>query len=117
MNPAFDPRHTIWAYMRLVPEKYKDQTKERALVKEALDRLRALPGVEAAAITRRVPLNDNCVMGIDLSTDLSSKPMHVMYECINVGPDYFRAIGIPLLRGREFSAQDRKGSQPVAIVN
>ncbi len=117
MNPGFDTQHTIWAYMRLVPEKYKDQTKAKALVEEALDHLRALPGVEAAAVARRVPLNDNCVMGVNLSTDLSSTPMHVTYECVNVGPDYFRAIGIPLLRGRDFSAQDRKGSQPVAIVN
>jgi predicted permease len=117
MNPGFDTQRTIWAYMRLVPEKYKDQTKAKAIVEEGLDRLRALPGVEAAAVTRRVPLNDNCVMGVNLSTDLSSTPIHVMYECVNVGPDYFRAIGIPLLRGREFSTQDRKGSEPVAIVN
>jgi predicted permease len=117
MNPGFDTRHTIWAYMRLVPEKYKDRTKATVLVEEALDRLRALPGVEAAAITRRVPLNDNCVMGIEVSTDLAPTPRHVMYECIHAGPDYFRAIGIPLLRGREFSAQDRKGAQLVAIVN
>jgi len=88
--------------MRLVPEKYKDPTKETTLVTEALDRLRALPGVEAAAITRRVPLNDNCVIGTDLSTDLSSTPVHLMYECIDVGPDYFRAIGIALLRVRDF---------------
>ena len=38
MNPGFDPKHAIWAYMRLVPERYKDQTKERALVELALDR-------------------------------------------------------------------------------
>ena len=117
MNPGFDTQHTIWAYMRLVPEKYKNQTKETALLQEALDRLRSLPGVEAAAITGRVPLNDNCVTGTDISTDLSPIAQHVTYECVNVGPDYFHTIGIPLLLGREFSGQDRKGSQPVAIVN
>ena len=117
MNPGFDTQHAVWAYMRLVPEKYKDQGRQMALVTEALDRLRALPGVEAAAITRRVPLSDNCVIGADVSTDLSSTKMPVMYQCIDVGPDYFRAIGIPLLRGRDFSAGDRKGSERVAIVN
>jgi predicted permease len=117
MNPGLDIRHTIWAYMRLVPENYQDPMKQTALVEQALDGLRALPGVDAAAITRRVPLNDNCVMGGDVSTDLSSAPTHLNYECIEVGPDYFRAIGIPLLRGREFSPQDRKGAQPVGIVN
>jgi len=117
MNPGFDTRHTIWAYMRLVPGNYHDPAKQTALVEEALDRLRALPGLEAAAITRSVPLNDNCVIGTEVTTDLSEPPVHVNFECINTGPDYFRAIGIPLLRGRDFSPRDRKGSQPVAIVN
>ena len=117
MNPGFDTKHTIWAYMRLVPGSYKDPAKQTALVQEALARLRAMPGVEAASITRFVPLNDNCTMETDVSTDISTTPTPLTFECIDVGPDYFRAIGIPLLRGREFSAYDRKGAQPVAIVN
>ncbi|MBV8808306.1 MAG: FtsX-like permease family protein [Acidobacteriaceae bacterium] len=122
MNPGFDVHHTIWAYTRLVPEKYAyadpDQRKQMALVHTALDRLRSLPGVESAAIAQRVPLNDNCVIGTQIQTDVpSSTPIHVQYECNNVGPDYFRTIGVPILRGGEFSAADRKGSQPVAIVN
>ena len=119
MNPGFDVHHTIWAYMRLVPEKYSaaGQTKQMSLVRSALERLRALPGVEAAAITRRVPLNDYCAIGTELRTDVSPTPIHLQYECNSVGPDYFRTIGIPILRGREFSTADRTGSQPVAIVN
>ncbi len=117
MNPGFDINHTIWAYMRLVPEKYKEETRQMALVHSALERLRSLPGVEAAAIAQRVPLNDNCMTGTDIRTDISTTPVHVDYECNNVGPDYFRAIGIPILRGREFSAQDGKGSGALAIVN
>jgi predicted permease len=119
MDPGFDVHHTIWAYVRLVPEKYGDagQGKQTALVRAALERLRATPGVESAAITQRVPLNDNCVTGARLRTDISATLVPAEYECNNVGPDYFRAIGIPVLRGREFSEADRKGSQPVAIVN
>jgi putative ABC transport system permease protein len=118
MNPGFNVHDTIWAYMRLVPDNYNnpDQTKQMAVVSSALERLRALPGVESAAITRRVPLNDNCVIGARLRTDISPA-VPVQYQCNNVGPDYFRTIGIPVLRGREFTAADRKGSQPVAIVN
>jgi predicted permease len=119
MNPGFNVHHTIWAYMRLVPDKYNDpgQNKQMELVKSALDKLRALPGVSSAAITRRVPLNDNCVTGTRLRTDISPVKVRVEYECNNAGPDYFRTVGIPMLRGREFTAADRKGSQPVAIVN
>jgi putative ABC transport system permease protein len=118
MNPGFDVHRTIWAYMRLAPDKYKgpDQTKQMAVAHAALEQLRALPGVESAAITRRVPLNDNCVIGTGLRTDISPT-VHIKYECNNVGPDYFRTLVIPILRGREFSSTDRKGSQSVVIVN
>lgn len=119
MSPGFNVGHTIWAYMRLTPDKYNDpdQTKQMSVVRLALERLRALPGVESAAITRRVPLNDNCDIGTRFRTDMSPAEIWVQYQCNDVGPDYFRTIGIPILRGREFTATDRKGSQPVAIVN
>jgi predicted permease len=117
MNPGFDINHTLWAYMRLVPENYKEPARQMSQVHLILERLRSMPGVEAAAITRQVPLNGNCITGGDLHTDLFAAPMNVAYQCNSVGPDYFRTIGIPILRGREFSTQDRKGSHAVAIVN
>lgn len=119
MNPGFDVHHTIWAYMRLVPDRYNnpDQIKQLSIVRSGLERLRALPGVESAAITTRVPLNDNCMTGTRLRTDSSSAVIPVQFECNNVGPDYFRTLSIPIERGREFAMADRKGSQPVAIVN
>jgi predicted permease len=119
MDPGFNVSGTIWAYMRLVPDKYNDpeQAKQMSVVRLALERLRALPGVESAAITQYVPLNGNCVIGTTIRTDISSVAAPVEYECNNVGADYFQAVGIPIQRGREFTAADRKGSQPVAIVN
>jgi predicted permease len=117
MNPGFNVHQTIWAYMRLVPDRYADQTKQMSLVKLALERLGSLPGVESAAITQEVPLNGNDVIGTRIRTDISATAIPVEYQSNCVGPDYFRTIGIPVLRGREFTAADRKGSQTVAIVN
>lgn len=119
MNPGFDAQHSIWAYMRLVPDRYKDadQSKQRSLVRSALERLRNLPGVQSASITERVPLNDNCVVGTTLRADKSANPIPVEYECNSVGPDYFRTIGIPILRGREYSAADTQRSPSLVIVN
>ena len=118
MDPGFDVRHTIWAYMRLVPDQYNDpsQAKQTAVVSSALERLRALPGVDSAAIARRVPLNDNCVIGARLRTDLSRLRSASSTNATASGRITFARSAIPILRGREFSA-DRKGSQPVAIVN
>ena len=117
MNPGFDVKHTLWAFMRLVPERYPDQARQMSLVREALARLRSLPGVEAAAVTRIVPLNDDWRNSTGAQTDVSPNPIQVRYECNSVGTDYFRAIGIPILSGREFSSLDRKGSPPVAVIN
>jgi predicted permease len=119
LNPGFDVDHTIWAYMRLVPERYTDagQNKQLAIVHAALEELRLLPGVDSVAITRRVPLNDNCVIGTALRTDISPSPVQMSYECNDVGPGYFHTIRTPIVRGREFSVADRKDTQPVAIVN
>ena len=117
MNPGFDTTHTVWAYMRLAPDAYKEKTRQAALVREALDRLRALPGVETAAITRRVPFNDGCTVETTVKTDLAAQGVRARFQCNDAGPDYFRAIGIPILRGREFSPSDGTNSPAVAIVN
>ena len=60
---------------------------QMSVVNTALEQIRALPGVEAAAITRRVPLNDNCDTYTGLRTDISSTVVRVQYECNNVGPE------------------------------
>ncbi|HTA45368.1 MAG TPA: ABC transporter permease [Bryobacteraceae bacterium] len=117
MNPGFDIDHTIWTYMRVVPERYTDPVRQRLVIDGALRRLRSLPGVSAAAITKVVPLNTDTHIGTDVRTDLTSQTMHINAEWNAVGPDYFRAIGIPLLRGREFSPADEKGTETAAIIN
>jgi predicted permease len=116
MNPGFDVNHTVWARMRLVPAKYPNNEKTQALVNTALDALRALSGVEAASIAHVVPLNDQQTNGADIRID-GVKPIHVQYKSNNVGPDYFRAMAIPILEGRGFNSGDRAGSPAVVIMN
>jgi predicted permease len=122
MNPGFDTQHTIWAYVRLVPEKYfpnKDAGPEKtmALVNDALRELRALPGVEAASIARAVPLNDHITMGTELRTDLDDHPIPVDFNYNFVSPDYFKTMGIAMVAGREFLPSDGRNSPEVVILN
>jgi predicted permease len=117
MNPGFDIGHTIWAYMRLVPEAYPKPLQTRALIDAAIDRLGSLPGVEAAAIARVVPLNDTETIGTSIGTDLAVKPVHVQFNNNYVGPGYFKTMGIAILSGREFLPSDRKAAPRVAILN
>jgi predicted permease len=122
IHPGFDVDHTVWAYIRLVPEKYfpnknSGPEKTRALIRDALDKLLALPGVEAASIARAVPLNDHVTVGTALRTDRNQNPIDVEFNYNFVGPGYFRTMGIPLVEGREFLDSDRSGSLAVVIIN
>ena len=80
---------------------------------DLLDRIRAIPGVESAAISQIVPLDDwgggtAWADGAEVrkSTNLS-----------RVGPEYFKTLGIPFLAGRDFNQGDRLDTPPVAVVN
>jgi predicted permease len=115
-DPGFDIQHTVWAALRLVPGR-DDPAQLDALAATALDRIRALPGVDSASLVRVVPLNDNMTMGMPVRTDLSADPVPTTFRFNSVGPDYFRVMRIPILRGRAFLPSDRAGAQPVAIIN
>ncbi|HLK23000.1 MAG TPA: ABC transporter permease [Bryobacteraceae bacterium] len=116
MNPGFDVDHTLVATARLVPANYPTPEKTQAFVTSALDSLRAIPGVQAASIAHVVPLNGQQTNGIGIKID-GVRAVHVQYKNNNVGPDYFRVMGIPILAGREFSPSDRASAPHVAILN
>ncbi|HZU28326.1 MAG TPA: ABC transporter permease [Bryobacteraceae bacterium] len=116
-NPGFDVNHLVWASVRPVPERYMTADTHVALANAALERLRAVPGVEAASIAAHVPLNDNCRASTDVRIDTETRSSPIQYECNGVGPEYFRAMGIRLLAGREFTDRDRAGGERVGIVN
>ena len=117
MSPGFDADNTVWASMRLVPERYPTEKRVESVTDTALRELRALPGVEAASVARVVPLNGNSVRGDEVLADTSAQPVRVRFHNNEVAPDYFRTMGIPILAGREFAASDQKGSPEVAILN
>jgi ABC-type antimicrobial peptide transport system permease subunit len=62
-------------------------------------------------------LNGNSVRGDQVLADASVDPVRVRFHNNEVGPDYFRTMGIPILAGREFLESDRKGAPEVAILN
>lgn len=77
-------------------------------------RVRALPGVQAAAYANRVPLRGG--WGGSMETDLDpQRDTDVDYQAVSSG--YFDTLGIPLVRGRWLTAADREGAPFVALVN
>jgi predicted permease len=117
MNPGFDIDHTVWASMRLVPEDYPDAARIRPLEDAAVERLRTIPGIEAAAVVRVVPLNDAMNFQIYVTTDLDPQRVILRWNGNYVGADYFKTMRIPIVEGREFLPTDGPGAPPVAILN
>jgi putative ABC transport system permease protein len=85
---------------------------------ELEDRLRALPGVSAVASTSSLPFGGGAMLDFAVQ-GAPPPPPDVNQEILvaSVTPEYFRAIGAPLLRGRVFDARDRTGSPLVGLLN
>ncbi|MGB6941905.1 MAG: ABC transporter permease [Bryobacteraceae bacterium] len=81
---------------------------------EVLRRMRAIPGVEEAAATDRSPLSA-CVGGAVRARGATSDIQPLCNTTIS--QDYFRTMGVPLLKGRPFSDQDSRDAPPVVIMN
>ena len=87
---------------------------------QALDRVRALPGVESAAVvTPRLPFDVNFnqtsirIDGKQYGTDDRGETVANVYA----SPEYFATMGIPVVEGRNFAVSDREGAPLVAVVN
>ena len=84
-----------------------DRTRRDEVLSTLLERTRALPGVEAAAIASRLPLGaafqTNEIYPVGVEVDLESPPV---VDVTRITPDYFRTLEIPILEGRDFSDSD-----------
>ena len=95
--------------LNLLPERFP------AFKDELLDRVRAIPGVEAAAIAHEIPLKGFGGGTVWMDGLEARQGNNTSFS--RVGPDYFKTLEIRLLAGREFDARDRAGAPKVAIVN
>ncbi|MFN2623329.1 MAG: ABC transporter permease [Chthoniobacterales bacterium] len=117
MRPGFNPENAV-AFSFDVGLQGYDETKGRALQKQALERIRALPGIEAAALVDNIPLSLNYNSTSIYLEGQPPTPQAQLPLAIpsSVSPDYFRTMGISL-RGRDFTDQEEKKENRVAIVN
>jgi predicted permease len=117
MRPGFNPENAV-AFSFDVGLQGYDEPKGRALQKQALERIRALPGVEAAALVDNIPLSLNYNSSTIYIEGQPPTPASQLPLAIpsSVSPDYFRTMGISF-RGRDFTDQEEKVENRVAIVN
>jgi predicted permease len=115
---GFEPDHVFTLQFRLPPSKYPGKPDIARFFSTTIERVRAIPGVESAALVRAVPLSGN---GGDTPFTVEGQPVAKGKEPLAryhlVTPDYFRTMRIPLLRGRDFADRDDLQSPLVAVIN
>ncbi|MFP5265506.1 MAG: ABC transporter permease [Blastocatellia bacterium] len=118
ISPGFNTQNVLVAGLDLFSTGYGKE-KGESLQQQLLQRVEALPGVQSAAIARRVPLALAGSSSTRLTVDgYEPRPEEEPFVEFNtVSPGYFRTMSIPIVQGREFDAQDNVQSRKVAIIN
>jgi predicted permease len=116
---GFNAERVLTFQLSLPAVKYPDQNHIVPLLRNALERLRAIPGVQSAGIGETVPMGgegESTVIRFTDHLETNQKELPFANYTI-ISPGYLSSVGTPLLRGRDFSEADTADSLPVAIVN
>jgi len=119
VKPGFDPSGVVVARLMLPQATYPNGASRMRFYAELLDKVRAIPGVNRATLGDWVPLSDDhndTVIGVE-DHPLPPNGVPDDHFVTNVDGQYFRTMGIPLLTGRSFGAQDPKRATLEAIVS
>ncbi len=116
---GFSADRVLTLALSLNGEAYAEESGLLDFQDRLLERLRALPGVEAAAFASQIPLGGNGdSMGFHVEGRMAANPAEdPSVERYSVTPDYFRTMQIPLRRGRLLSDGDRTDAAPVMLIS
>ena len=119
IDPGFNPKQAVEVSFDLGLQQY-NRERGREFQRQVLERVRSLPGLQAAALTAHAPLTsgESGGKGVFIQGDepkTATQAPIVLTTSISL--DYFRTMETRLLQGRDFTAQDDAQSPPVAIVN
>jgi putative ABC transport system permease protein len=119
VNPGFESRNVITFPITLPAARYAHPEEQTEFYRRVVEQVKALPGVQSAAVTTYLPLSGAfrfvffCPEGLACQ-GLGKDPTIAVRQ---VTSDYFQTIHTPVLRGRVFTEQDTAAGQPVVIVN
>jgi predicted permease len=117
VDPGFRAENLLTLQVQ-IPQRLSGSDARNAFYTELFQRLDSLPGVVASGGTTRLPLGST---NVSTRVMIEGRPMTPgempEVEMRRAVHDYFRAMGIPILRGRVFTSEDGPGTQPVAVIN
>ena len=119
VDPGFRSESALTMELSLPQARYLKPQQRAAFYEQLLERIAGLPGVRAAGACTQLPLSGGeTIWGLTIEGRPEPGPGEVLQAGHrSVSPDYFRAMSIPLRRGRYFTAQDREGAPGVVIIN
>ncbi len=116
--PGFNPDNALTLSVTLPRSKYPEENQRVAFFRQLLEKVSALPGVQAAGASHSMPLGGDYVLAFKIQGRPPLPPgAGQSTNFYSVSADYFKTMGIPLLRGRLLTERDAKDSPHVAVIN
>ena len=118
VDPGYEPHGVLTAGVYVYGDRYKPAAAELNFYDQAMERLRATPGIQGAAMVSTLPLASSDRRGLHVQDrPLANESAAPSPDTYSVSPDYFSVMRIPLKRGRLFTAADRAGAPGVALIS
>ena len=119
VDPGFNPNNALAVTVSLPQTKYPKDNQQSAFFQQLLEKVKTLPGVQAVGATNVVPLSGNDFV---LAFEIDGRPplppgTGQSTNYYSASADYFKAMGIPLRRGRWFTERDTNDTPKVAVIN
>jgi predicted permease len=117
VDPGFDASHVLTMRMSLTGPRFQKSEGVAQLVRDGVERLRSVPGVEIASATCCVPLQGGYGLPFKIVGRKSDGPFDGGGSWMTVSPGYFEVFKIPVKRGRSFTEHDDSHSPGAVIIN
>ena len=118
VDPGFDAGHVLTMRMSLSGPRFQTSDGVEQMVREGIERLRALPGVETASATCCVPLEGGYGLPFTIvGRPLQQAPFTGGGGWLTISPGYFEVFKIPIKRGRTLTERDDRLAPPVVLIN
>jgi putative ABC transport system permease protein len=119
VEPGFVPQHAVTMQLMLPGSRYPDAAAQIGFYRRLAESAASAPGVRSAAVASTLPMSGSN-LGAGFTVDgrpLNNPAERPTAAGFAISPDYFTTMGIPLVRGRAFTARDDADAAPVAIIN
>jgi predicted permease len=118
VNPGFNPHNVLTMEMSLTGDRFQKTAGVAQLIRDARERLNAIPGVEASASSCCLPLEGGFGLPFNVvGRPTGKQPYTGGAGWMSASPGYFSVYKIPILSGRDFNLQDSTGAPGVVLIN